>query len=107
MLRGGVVQPSRKTKSYRIRISATAIRVILGSVAECTGLGFGRAQGVQGKGRAMRGKVAALVAVTTMFLSMPAIAASVPFYGPPVGAAKKACFENGGVWTPYLQTCTV
>jgi hypothetical protein len=55
----------------------------------------------------MRGKAAALVAVTTMFLSMPAIAASAPFYGPPVGAAKKACFENGGVWTPYAQTCTV
>jgi hypothetical protein len=71
------------------------------------GTGLRESQGVKGKGRAMRGKAAALVAVTTMFLSMPAIAASAPFYGPPVGAAKKACFENGGVWTPYLQTCTV
>jgi hypothetical protein len=59
------------------------------------------------EGGAMRGKAAALVAVTTMFLSMPAISASAPFYGPPVGAAKKACLESAGVWTPYLQTCTV
>lgn len=55
----------------------------------------------------MRGKAAALVVATTMFLSVPAIAAGAPFYGPPVGAAKKACLGNGGVWTPYLQTCSV
>jgi hypothetical protein len=52
-------------------------------------------------------KAAAMVAVATVFLCIPSIASSSPFYGAPTGASKKACLERGGVWTPYLQTCTV
>jgi hypothetical protein len=52
-------------------------------------------------------KAAAMVAVATVFMCIPSIALSSPFYGAPTGAAKKACLERGGVWTPYLQTCSV
>jgi hypothetical protein len=52
-------------------------------------------------------RAAALVAVATVFLCVPSFASSSPFYGEPTGPTKKACLENGGVWTPYLQTCTV
>jgi hypothetical protein len=69
------------------------------------GLGGGSAHGV-GERKKMR-RAAALVAVATVFLCVPSFASSSPFYGEPTGVAKKACLENGGVWTPYLQTCTV
>jgi hypothetical protein len=45
--------------------------------------------------------------VATVFLCVPGFASSSPFYGPPLGATKKACLESERVWTPYLQTCTV
>jgi hypothetical protein len=71
---------------------------------EVPGLGGGPAH--RRRGKEMR-KAAAVVAVATAFLCVPSIASSSPFYGTPIGAAKKACLENGGVWTHYLQTCTV
>jgi hypothetical protein len=54
----------------------------------------------------MRRKIAVALAVATMFLLVPGMASSA-FYGPSTGAAKKACAESGGTWTPYLQTCTL
>jgi hypothetical protein len=69
------------------------------------GLGGGSAH--RRRGRKKMRKAAAVVAVATVFLCVPSIASSSPFYGPPIGAAKKVCLESGGVWTPYLQTCKV
>lgn len=38
-------------------------------------------------------------------LTLTGGATAAPFYGPPVGAQKKACAASGGTWVPYLQVC--
>jgi hypothetical protein len=50
-------------------------------------------------------KAAAVVALATVFLCVPSIASSSPFYGTPTGAAKKACLQSGGVWTLRGRRC--
>jgi hypothetical protein len=54
----------------------------------------------------MKRKAAALLVGATVFLCIPTMASSSPFYGTTPGAAKKACADSGGVWNPSLQTCT-
>jgi len=54
----------------------------------------------------MRRKIALGLAAMTVFLAVPSVAATSPFYGDSTGKARKACEQSGGTWTPYFQTCT-
>jgi hypothetical protein len=54
----------------------------------------------------MRRTIAVAFAVATLFLLVPSMASSA-FYGPPVGAQKKACARAGGTWIPHLQICVL
>ena len=55
----------------------------------------------------MRRKIALALAVGTVFLAVPSVAATSPVYGDmSTGKARKACLASGGTWTTYFQTCT-